>query len=112
MAHVENIRWRCRNVDPDMSELDKVSHLMKEVVEYALQLIMLKNYLKVTYVSKPNKTFEEGQRSCLDTSTFGRLPNIASCYSPVHSTRFGALVRQGVREVIRVTLPEHFHSSI
>lgn len=111
-SYNEDVLWLCRKVDPDMSESGKLSHLMKGVVEDAFQLLVLNGSSTVSVFTKSCNTLEDMQRSRLNKSTFHRLPNVAAPFSPpVDAAHIRVLVREVVREELRIILPEHFHSS-
>lgn len=111
-SYIEGVLWLCRRVDPDISESGKVSNLMKGVVENAFQVLLAKGSSMVAEFAKSCKTLEGMQKSCLEKSTFHRLPNIAACFSPpVDAAHIRALVKEVVREELRVIQPEYFHSS-
>lgn len=99
-------------VNSDMSEDDKISHLMKEVAEDIFQLLVAKDPLVVAAFSAACKVLEEAHRFRLDRRAINRLPNVAS-FSPstaIDSLDIHTLIREVLREELRVLLPECCHN--
>lgn len=93
-----------------MSELEKLSYLMKGVIEDNFQLLVAKDPLKVAGFSKARSTFEVTRRSSLCKRTFPRLFRVTSSSSMVDAKSISRRVGEDIREEVRVILTTHFYS--
>ncbi|UYV77011.1 hypothetical protein LAZ67_14002809, partial [Cordylochernes scorpioides] len=106
-SYIQDVLSLCRQVNPDMSQGEKVAHLMKGVVEDVYQVILIKEIDTVEAFVDWCRKVEACKQRRIGKPRFERLPNVASIEQP-NSSSLEDLIRRIVREEIKSAL--HFES--
>ncbi|UYV71739.1 hypothetical protein LAZ67_9000200, partial [Cordylochernes scorpioides] len=108
-SYIQDVLSLCRQVNPDMSQGEKVAHLMKGVVEDVYQVILIKEIDTVEAFVDWCRKVEACKQRRIGKPRFERLPNVASIEQP-NSSSLEDLIRRIVREEIKSAL--HFKSIV
>ncbi|UYV65069.1 hypothetical protein LAZ67_3003037, partial [Cordylochernes scorpioides] len=108
-SYIQDVLSLCRQVNPDMSQGEKVAHLMKGVVEDVYQVILIKEIDTVEAFVDWCQKVEACKQRRIGKPRFERLPNVASIEQP-NSSSLEDLIRRIVREEIKSAL--HFESIV
>ncbi|UYV69617.1 hypothetical protein LAZ67_6004101 [Cordylochernes scorpioides] len=108
-SYIQDVLSLCRQVNPDMSQGEKVAHLMKGVVEDVYQVILVKEIDTVEAFVDWCRKVEACKQRRIGKPRFERLPNVASIEQP-NSSSLEDLIRRIVREEIKSAL--HFESIV
>ncbi|UYV61202.1 hypothetical protein LAZ67_1003805 [Cordylochernes scorpioides] len=108
-SYIQDVLSLCRQVNPDMSQGEKVAHLMKGVVEDVYQVILIKEIDTVEAFVDWCRKVEACKQRRIGKPRFERLPNVASIEQP-NSSSLEDLIRRIVREEIKSAL--HFESIV
>lgn len=98
--YIENVLRLCRLVDPQMSEEDKVGHLLKGIAEDVFNFVALRNVTSVGDVVNETRNFEALRRNRIGSPAIRRLPNVVPTLAAMdHSTHgLEGLIRRIIRE--------------
>lgn len=117
ISYIQDVLALCRKVDNDMSESDKVGHVLKGIADDAFNLLMCRNCATVDEIIEECRRFELAKSRRISRS-FTRLPNTAatsSCEDGLSSHRQSSpaseitrIVRREI-EAITPTLPANGH---
>ncbi|UYV71013.1 K02A2.6-like [Cordylochernes scorpioides] len=102
-SYIQDVLSLCRQVNPDMSQGEKVAHLMKGVVEDVYQVILIKEIDTVEAFVDWCRKVEACKQRRIGKPRFERLPNVASIEQP-NSSSLEDLIRRIVREEIKSAL--------
>ncbi|UYV67607.1 K02A2.6-like, partial [Cordylochernes scorpioides] len=108
-SYIQDVLSLCRQVNPDMSQGEKVAHLMKGVVEDVYQVILIKEIDTFEAFVDWCRKVEACKQRRIGKPRFERLPNVASIEQP-NSSSLEDLIRRIVREEIKSAL--HFESIV
>lgn len=108
LTYIQDVLALCRRVDSQMSEADKVAHVIKGIADDAFHLLVFKNSSTVQDIISECRRFEEA-KSRRVLHQFTRLPNTAAtstCEDPrLPSTESSSDVVRIVRREIEAAAP-------
>lgn len=123
LTYIQDVLALCRKVDSQMSEADKVGHIIKGIADDAFHLLVFKNSSTVHDIISECRRFEEA-KSRRVLHQFARLPNTAAtstCEDPrLPSTESPGDVVRIVRREIEAAAPlvsaspnsESYHATV
>lgn len=108
VSYIQDVLSLCMKADAQMTEADKVGHVLKGIADDAFHLLLCKDCTTVSAIIKECQKFEQAKSRRI-TAPFTRLPNTAptsSCEDPVPSRRqspsdVGRDAPEGLTRVIR-----------
>jgi len=104
-SYIQNVLGLCHEIDPNMSEEDKVSHLMKGIAENIYQALVTKEIATTADFIKWCQRIENMQQRRVKFNKFERLPNVVSM-TPMEEPDLVSLIRRIVREEVqRIVAP-------
>lgn len=80
IAYIQDVLALCRKVDKDMSEADRVGHILKGIADDAFNLLLCKDCSTVASVLEVCRRFEQAKHRRI-SHRFDRLPNTAASSS-------------------------------
>ncbi|XP_077486788.1 uncharacterized protein LOC144098119 [Amblyomma americanum] len=80
IAYIQDVLALCRKVDKEMSEADRVGHILKGIADDAFNLLLCKDCSTVASVLEVCRRFEQAKHRRISHS-FDRLPNTAASSS-------------------------------
>lgn len=80
LSYIQDVLSLCNKVDREMSESDKIGHIMKGIADDAFNLLVIKNCTTVEAVIAECRRFEEAKSRRI-VKNFTRLPNTAATSS-------------------------------
>jgi hypothetical protein len=106
-SYIQSVLGLCHEVNPNMSEDDKVSHLMKGVAEDIYQALLTKEVKSTQDFIKWCQHIEDMKQKRIGGRKFSRLPNVIPMASLDEEQDIVSLIRQIVREEVQkvVALP-------
>ncbi|CAN7943859.1 unnamed protein product, partial [Ixodes hexagonus] len=105
-SYIEDVLDLCHRVDINMSERDKVRHLLKGIAEDVFQVILVHNPTTISKIVEICQQFHELKTQRLSAAaTVQRLPEVSSislplAYPDVNSTTLRQLIQQIAREEV------------
>lgn len=114
LAYIQDVLALCRKAESDMTEGDKVGHVLKGIADDAFNLLMCKGCSTVDAIIKECRQFEQ-VKSRRILQTFARLPNTAATSTcedqstPQRASPPGDLTRI-VRRELEAMAPSAFYS--
>ncbi|XP_055950863.1 uncharacterized protein LOC129984945 [Argiope bruennichi] len=106
-SYIQDVLGLCNQIDPNMSDEEKVSHLMKGVAEDVYQALLPKEVKTTVDFIKCCQYIEEMQQKRIRRQKFSRLPNVIPIASVDEEQPLTSLIRKIVREEIqRMTAPQ------
>lgn len=85
ISYIQDILALCRKVDGNMSEADKIGHILKGIADDAFNLLVFRNCATVDAIVTECRRFEQAKSRRI-AQQFTRLPNTAassSCQEPL-----------------------------
>lgn len=107
-SYIQDVLGLCNQIDPGMSDEEKVSHLMKGIAEDVYQALLTREVKTTADFIKWCQHIEEMQQKRVGRQKFARLPNVVPVASVIEEeTDLTSLIRKIVREEIkRITVPQ------
>lgn len=100
-SYIQSVLELCHKVNPQMSENDKVSHLMKGIAEDMYQFLLVKDIGSTsTFITECQRIEQMNQRR-ITKHRFARLPNVVPMASVGTNEDLATLIRQIVREEVQ-----------
>ena len=103
-SYIQSVLGLCHQIKPDMSEGEKVSHLMKGVAEDVYQALLTKEIATTEDFIGWCRRIEEMRQKRIRGRKFERLQNVVPMAAIDQQTDLISLVRQIVREEIQRTM--------
>ncbi|UYV60808.1 hypothetical protein LAZ67_1002398 [Cordylochernes scorpioides] len=94
----------CKEVDPQMSEEDKISHLMKGIAEELYQALLPRDVQSTEQFITECRRVEALRCRRVTPTKYERLPNVASLCDQDDGEDLSSLIRKIVREEIKQAL--------
>lgn len=112
-SYIEDVLDLCRRVDINMTEPEKVRHLLKGIAEDVFQVILVSNPTTVSKIVEICQQFQELKTQRLaSAATVQRLPEVSSISGPstyinINSLRqlIQQIVREEVSQALQLTQP-------
>ncbi|UYV77347.1 hypothetical protein LAZ67_15000588, partial [Cordylochernes scorpioides] len=102
--YMQDVLRLCKEVDLQMSEDDKISHLMKGIVEELYQALLPKDINNTDQFVSECRRIEALHRRRVTPAKYERLPNVASLDVCNDNTDLSSMIRQIVREEVQRAL--------
>ncbi|UYV76764.1 hypothetical protein LAZ67_14001975 [Cordylochernes scorpioides] len=102
--YIQDVLRLCKEVDLQMSEEDKISHLMKGIVEELYQALLPKDINNTDQFVSECRRIEALHRRRVTPAKYERLPNVASLDVCNDNTDLSSMIRQIVREEVQRAL--------
>ncbi|GBM20014.1 hypothetical protein AVEN_77933-1 [Araneus ventricosus] len=77
-SYIQDILSLCRKANPSMSEDEKVAHLMKGIVEYLYQTLLVQDFRRINEFVKRCSEIESLRRRRITRTRFQRLPKVSA----------------------------------
>ncbi|UYV72436.1 K02A2.6-like, partial [Cordylochernes scorpioides] len=102
--YIQDVLRLCKEVDPQMNEEDKISHLMKGIAEELYQALIPRDVHNTEQFVTECRRIESIHCKRVTPTKYERLPNVASL--SVHDDRadLSSMIRQIVREEVQRAL--------
>lgn len=100
-SYIQDVLGLCHQIDSDMSDEDKVSHLMKGVAEDVFQALLTKEVKNAEDFTKWCLHIEDMRQKRVGRHKFGRLPNVVPIAAIEEDTDIVSLIRRIVREEVQ-----------
>lgn len=100
-SYIQTVLELCHKVNPQMSETDKVSHLMKGIAEDMYQSLLVKNIDSTSTFILECQRIEQMNQRRITKHRFARLPNVVPMASVGANEDLVVLIRQVVREEVQ-----------
>ncbi|GBN15108.1 hypothetical protein AVEN_80425-1, partial [Araneus ventricosus] len=106
-SYIQDVLGLCHQIDSNMPEDDKVSHLMKGIAEDVYQALLTKEIRTTADFIKWCQHIEEMQQRRIGHTKFTRLPNVVPIASIDTENDLTSLIRKIVRdEIQKLTVPQ------
>ncbi|GBN63706.1 hypothetical protein AVEN_7700-1, partial [Araneus ventricosus] len=106
-SYIQDVLGLCHQIDSNMPEDDKVSHLMKGIAEDVYQALLTKEIRTTADFIKWCQNIEEIQQRRIGHTKFTRLPNVVPIASIDTENDLTSLIRKIVRdEIQKLTVPQ------
>ncbi|UYV72881.1 hypothetical protein LAZ67_10001063 [Cordylochernes scorpioides] len=102
--YMQDVLRLCKEVDLQMSEEDKISHLMKGIVEELYQALLPRDINNTDQFVSECRRIEALHRRRVTPAKYERLPNVASLDVCNDNTDLSSMIRQIVREEVQRAL--------
>ncbi|UYV77928.1 hypothetical protein LAZ67_15002896 [Cordylochernes scorpioides] len=102
--YIQDVLRLCKEVDLQMSEGDKISHLMKGIVEELYQALLPRDINNTDQFVSECRRIEALHRRRVTSAKYERLPNVASLDVCDDNTDLSSMIRQIVREEVQRAL--------
>ncbi|UYV67858.1 TIGD4 [Cordylochernes scorpioides] len=102
--YIQDLLCLCKEVDPQMSEEDKISHLMKGIAEELYQALLLRDVQSTEQFITECRRVEALRCRRVTPTRYERLPNVASLCDQDDGEDLSSMIRQIVREEIQQAL--------
>ncbi|UYV64979.1 hypothetical protein LAZ67_3002638, partial [Cordylochernes scorpioides] len=102
--YIQDVLRLCKEVDLQMSEGDKISHLMKGIVEELYQALLPRDINNTDQFVSECRRIEALHRRRVTPAKYERLPNVASLDVCDDNTDLSSMIRQIVREEVQRAL--------
>ncbi|UYV77207.1 K02A2.6-like [Cordylochernes scorpioides] len=100
----QDVLCLCKEVDPQMSEEDKISHLMKGIAEELYQALLPRDVQSTEQFITECRRVEALRCRRVTPTRYERLPNVASLCDQDDGEDLSSLIRQIVREEVQRVL--------
>lgn len=100
-SYIQSVLGLCHQVKPDMSESEKVSHLMKGVAENVYRALLTKEVTTTKDFITWCRKIEEMQQKRIRGEKFERLPNVVPMAAIGQQPDLVSLIRQIVKEEVQ-----------
>ncbi|UYV60625.1 hypothetical protein LAZ67_1001700, partial [Cordylochernes scorpioides] len=101
---LKGISCACAKIDPQMSEEDKISHLMKGIAEELYQALLPRDVQSTEQFITECRRVEALRCRRVTPTRYERLPNVASLCDQDDGEDLSSLIRQIVREEVQRVL--------
>jgi len=105
-SYIQDVLALCRKVNPNMTEDEKVAHLMKGIAEDLYQILLVQDYETADAFVKRCRQIESLRRRRIARPTFQRLPNVSTVSVDTDLEGMRSMIRDIVREELQNILPE------
>ncbi|UYV70043.1 K02A2.6-like, partial [Cordylochernes scorpioides] len=102
--YIQDLLCLCKEVDPQMSEEDKISHLMKGIAEELYQALLPRDVQSTEQFITECRRVEALRCRRVTPTKYERLPNVASLCDQDDREDLSSLIRKIVREEIQQAL--------
>ncbi|UYV73254.1 hypothetical protein LAZ67_10002363, partial [Cordylochernes scorpioides] len=102
--YIQDVLRLCKEVDLQMSEGDKISHLIKGIVEELYQALLPRDINNTDQFVSECRCIEALHRRRVTPAKYERLPNVASLDVCDDNTDLSSMIRQIVREEVQRAL--------
>ncbi|UYV71491.1 K02A2.6-like [Cordylochernes scorpioides] len=103
-CYIQDVLCLCKEVDPQMSEEDKISHLMKGIAEELYQALLPRDVQSTEQFITECRRVEALRCRRVTPTRYERLPNVASLCDKDDGKDLSSLIRQIVREEVQRAL--------
>ncbi|UYV64678.1 hypothetical protein LAZ67_3001639 [Cordylochernes scorpioides] len=103
-CYIQDVLCLCKEVDPQMSEEDKISHLMKGIAEELYQALLPRDVQSTEQFITECRRVETLRCRRVTPTKYERLPNVASLCDQDDGEDLSSLIRKIVREEIKQAL--------
>ncbi|UYV65326.1 hypothetical protein LAZ67_3003950, partial [Cordylochernes scorpioides] len=103
-CYIQDVLCLCKEVDPQMSEEDKISHLMKGISEELYQALLPRDVQSTEQFITECRRVEALRCRRVTPTRYERLPNVASLCDQDDGEDLSSLIRQIVREEVQRAL--------
>ncbi|UYV72414.1 hypothetical protein LAZ67_9003006 [Cordylochernes scorpioides] len=103
-CYIQDVLCLCKEVDPQMSEEDKISHLMKGIAEELYQALLPRDVQSTEQFITECRRVEALRCRRVTPTKYERLPNVASLCDQDDGEDLSSLIRKIVREEIKQAL--------
>ncbi|UYV71409.1 hypothetical protein LAZ67_8003042, partial [Cordylochernes scorpioides] len=103
-CYIQDLLCLCKEVDPQMSEEDKISHLMKGIAEELYQALLPRDVQSTEQFITECRRVEALRCRRVTPTRYERLPNVASLCDQDDGEYMSSLIRQIVREEVQRAL--------
>ncbi|UYV61857.1 hypothetical protein LAZ67_1006863 [Cordylochernes scorpioides] len=103
-CYIQDLLCLCKEVDPQMSEEDKISHLMKGIAEELYQALLPRDVQSTEQFITECRRVEALRCRRVTPTKYERLPNVASLCDQDDGEDLSTLIRKIVREEIKQVL--------
>ncbi|UYV71667.1 K02A2.6-like [Cordylochernes scorpioides] len=102
--YIQDVLRLCKEVDPQMNEEDKISHLMKGVAEELYQALLPRDVHNTEQFVTECRRIESLHCKRVTPTKYERLPNVASLSDHDDRADLSSMIRQIVREEVQRAL--------
>ncbi|UYV70456.1 K02A2.6-like [Cordylochernes scorpioides] len=102
--YIQDVRRLCKEVDPQMNEEDKISHLMKGIAEELYQALLPRDMHNTEQFVTECRRIESLHCKRVTQTKYERLPNVASLSDHDDRADLSSMIRQIVREEVQRAL--------
>ncbi|UYV79931.1 K02A2.6-like [Cordylochernes scorpioides] len=103
-CYIQDLLCLCKEVDPQMSEEDKISHLMKGIAEELYQALLPSDLQSTEQFITECRRVEALRCRRVTPTRYQRLPNVASLCDQDDGEDLSSMIRQIVREEVQRAL--------
>lgn len=100
-SYIQSVLGLCHEANPNMTEAEKVSHLMKGVAEDVYQALVIKEITNTADFIKWCQHLESMKQKRIKPHHFARLPNVVPMASISEQSDLITLIRKIVREEVQ-----------
>ena len=100
-SYIQSVLALCNVVNPNMTEADKITHLMKGIAEDMYQALLIKDVATTEEFIKWCQRIEEMQQRRVGRKKYDRLPNVVPMAVVEDQQDLASLIRQIVREELQ-----------
>ncbi|UYV78188.1 hypothetical protein LAZ67_16000412, partial [Cordylochernes scorpioides] len=100
-CYIQDLLCLCKEVDPQMSEEDKISHLMKGIAEELYQALLPRDVQSTEQFITECRRVEALRCRRVTPTRYERLPNVASLCDQDDGEDLSSMIRQIVREEVQ-----------
>lgn len=105
-SYIQSVLGLCQQVQPNMTEDEKISHLMKGIAENMYQALLMKEIKSTSDFINSCQYIEEMHQKRIRGHAFERLPNVVPMAAMDAQPDLVSLVRQIVQEEVqRINIP-------
>ncbi|UYV61070.1 K02A2.6-like, partial [Cordylochernes scorpioides] len=102
--YIQDVLRLCKEVDPQMNEEDKISHLMKGIAEELYQALIPRDVHNTEQFVTECRRIESIHCKRVTPTKYERLPNVASLSDHDDRADLSSMIRQIVREEVQRAL--------
>ncbi|UYV74535.1 hypothetical protein LAZ67_12000036 [Cordylochernes scorpioides] len=102
--YIQDVLRLCKEVDPQMNEEDKISHLMKGIAEELYQALLPRDVHNTEQFVTESRRIESLHCKRVTPTKYERLPNVASLSDHDDRADLSSMIRQIVREEVQRAL--------
>ncbi|XP_055927012.1 uncharacterized protein LOC129958511 [Argiope bruennichi] len=105
-SYIQSVLGLCLEVNPSMSDCEKVSHLMKGIAEDIYQALLMKEITTIADFTKWCNYIEDMKQKRVKRQRFERLPNVVPVASMEDEPDLTSLIRRIVQEEVQRLVTE------